>query len=499
VFTAGERTEAAHLAREDAIRHPAPSKLERAVADVKEGTAIGVSLIAHAASSSVSRLRKGATAVTRAVLSGIGAVVGGTFSLVGRSLRAIGRAVGAVGAGMVTACLAIWRMLLKIVAAVTGAVLKSSGAVIGGTVALVTRSTPAIATAASAAGGGMIAGSRGVWRAALKVATGIVLVTLAIGLGLAALIVGLIGAARTGIVLLAGATATAARGFSSTTQAAARGVSHASGTALVAARRADARAVVAATRAVVAATRASVVSRQFLSRGARDLAGLRVTIRWHAHTAGPIVGALADAFGTQLGQSIRRAQPRHAVAAVGVAVFIAAIYGAPRRDRSAAGATPAAPASTASQPALASVAPTAVADAALADSLTGRSAPLPAPLEGPQAKPSSKVATTAEREQAVVGKGTAPARSMLGTLLIASAPKGAKVTIDGIPRGHSPLSVTRLRAGNRMVRLELDGYQRWSWAVYVSASRETRLNVALVPDSAPSRSSAVTNTAAAAK
>jgi hypothetical protein len=88
---------------------------------------------------------------------------------------------------------------------------------------------------------------------------------------------------------------------------------------------------------------------------------------------------------------------------------------------------------------------------------------------------------------------------MLGTLTIASAPKGAKVTIDGIPRGLSPLSVSRLRAGNRMVRLELDGYQRWSWAVYVSAARPTHLNVSLVPDSAPSPSSAVTNTAAAAK
>ena len=96
-----------------------------------------------------------------------------------------------------------------------------------------------------------------------------------------------------------------------------------------------------------------------------------------------------------------------------------------------------------------------------------------------------------------------PERSLdlrfVATDLIAPAPKGAKVTIDGIPRGVSPLSVTRLPAGNRIVRLELDGYHRWSWAVYVSPAKQTRLKVSLVPDSAAPASSAVTNTAAAAK
>ena len=86
--------------------------------------------------------------------------------------------------------------------------------------------------------------------------------------------------------------------------------------------------------------------------------------------------------------------------------------------------------------------------------------------------------------------------TMMGTLRIASAPQGATVTIDGIPRGVAPLSVSKLRAGNRMVRLELNGYQRWSWAVYVTPSRQTRLNVSLVPDSAASPNPVVDTTAA---
>jgi PEGA domain len=74
---------------------------------------------------------------------------------------------------------------------------------------------------------------------------------------------------------------------------------------------------------------------------------------------------------------------------------------------------------------------------------------------------------------------------LLGTLVVASQPRGARVTVDGIPRGKAPVSIARLRAGNRLVRLEMDGYQRWSWSVYISPDRPTRLNVDLVPNRNP--------------
>jgi hypothetical protein len=213
------------------------------------------------------------------------------------------------------------------------------------------------------------------------------------------------------------------------------------------------------------------------------------------------VGALSDAFVTQLRRSIREMEYRHALAGLALvaAALIVGVYGAPRRDRPAASASAQPPAPAATQPALASVAPTPPAGAAeIVKTLKEQSAALLTPSAPAAAPPAPRAARTAP---AVEGERSAESRnsSMMGTLLIASAPKGAKVTIDGVPRGVSPLSVTRLRAGNRIVRLELAGYQRWSWAVYVSPARQTRLNVSLIPDSAPPASSAVTNTAAAAK
>jgi hypothetical protein len=252
-----------------------------------------------------------------------------------------------------------------------------------------------------------------------------------------------------------------------------------------------------------AASHASASARAFLSHTAHDIARLRLTIRWHARSARPILGAVAGEFIRHLLRSVRQARPRHLIAgiAVAAAVLIAAVYGATGKDRRAPNRPPV-PVSTtsaSSQPALASLAPAPDADAAaLVESLKEKSAALLAPSTTPQGTPAAPKAAVpgADTDQE---RAASPGESMVGTLLIASAPKGAKVTIDGIPRGVSPLSVSRLRAGNRIVRLELDGYQRWSWAVYVSASRQTRLNVSLVPDSGPSPSSAVTNTAAAAK
>jgi PEGA domain len=428
---------------------------------------------------------------------------------------------------------------------------------------------------------------RAVWRLATRTVTGVVLVLLAIALGLAAVIVGAVGAIKVALVVLAhsaaaigrhlwngtgvllrglgragsAATAAGARSGARSTVVAARasviaarelrngsgvllrGIGRAGSAATAAAARSGARSTIvvahattiagrqlrngssvlvrwldragsAATaaagrsgaRSTVLAARATASSKVFLTNAASDISRLRVTVRWHARSARPIVGALSAAFVTQLGQSIRQLpprggqlQPRHGIAglALVIAVLIAAVYGAPKRDRATKGAEAVTAAtSPSSPPALASVAPAPPADAVVR-TLKERSAALLAPSAPQRGRPAAKATTPAAAD---ARQETAPAeRSMLGTLLIASAPKGAKVTIDGVPRGVSPLSVSRLRAGNRMVRLELDGYRRWSWAVYVSPSRQTRLNVSLVPDSAPPASSAVTNTAAAAK
>ena len=91
VFTATERSQAALVAREDALRHPAPSALERAVDDVKEGTAIGASIIAHAASSSAFRVRARAAGVKRAVAFRLAAIGAAIAALARQSMRGVDR------------------------------------------------------------------------------------------------------------------------------------------------------------------------------------------------------------------------------------------------------------------------------------------------------------------------------------------------------------------------------------------------------------------------
>jgi hypothetical protein len=70
-----------------------------------------------------------------------------------------------------------------------------------------------------------------------------------------------------------------------------------------------------------------------------------------------------------------------------------------------------------------------------------------------------------------------------GTLLVKSDPQGAEVSINGVVHGRTPLMIRDLGVGSRVVRLELAGYERWSWAVSVVANKRTPLNVKLRPDS----------------
>jgi hypothetical protein len=491
VYTPSEQTQATLVAREDALRHPAPFAMGRVVGDVKEGSVIGVAIVARAALASAMWLKAIAGAATQVAVRIVRAVCLLPFALARRSMLLAANAARAVGGAVVSAGRVGWH----IATAATRAVAQSIAAVYAFTLAVARRSMLGVANAASAVGGAVVSGGGVGWHVTVRIVTGVLLVLLAIGLGLAAIVVGIVSAARTGIMLLARATGVGSRQLWEATRVASRSGAAAGFRASVAAGKALARGGAVSSDAAI---RASATSRAFLSRLADTVSGMRLTVRWRARSARPIVGAMSGEFARQLVQSIRQARPRHAGAglAVAVAVLIAAVYGSPRRDRRVM-APPSSSAS--SEPALASVAPAPGADtAALVRSLKDQSAALlaPSPKRKGTLSTSPAAAATADGDQ----EADVPRdQSMLGTLTIASAPKGAKVTIDGIPRGLSPLSVSRLRAGNRMVRLELDGYQRWSWAVYVSAARPTHLNVSLVPDSAPSPSSAVTNTAAAAK
>jgi hypothetical protein len=73
------------------------------------------------------------------------------------------------------------------------------------------------------------------------------------------------------------------------------------------------------------------------------------------------------------------------------------------------------------------------------------------------------------------------ARGYVGSLVVTSEPQGADVSVDGVPQGQTPLAITNLNIGSRVVRLDLPGHQRWSWAVSVVANRRTPIAVRLLP------------------
>jgi DNA repair exonuclease SbcCD ATPase subunit len=72
---------------------------------------------------------------------------------------------------------------------------------------------------------------------------------------------------------------------------------------------------------------------------------------------------------------------------------------------------------------------------------------------------------------------------LVGTLAVDSEPPGAAVFINQRPVGVTPVVLKELRAGSSVLRLELEGYQRWSSSVTVSTVRETHVLAKLQPDS----------------
>jgi len=59
------------------------------------------------------------------------------------------------------------------------------------------------------------------------------------------------------------------------------------------------------------------------------------------------------------------------------------------------------------------------------------------------------------------------------------------VVVDGQVIGSTPVVLKDVRAGSRVVRIESNGYQRWSAAARVVADKETKLNATLQRGSQP--------------
>ena len=67
----------------------------------------------------------------------------------------------------------------------------------------------------------------------------------------------------------------------------------------------------------------------------------------------------------------------------------------------------------------------------------------------------------------------------VGQLAIDSRPPGAKVYVDGKLMGNTPLALGDVRAGEHVVRIEQDGYRRWSSSVRVVAAEQNRVTASL--------------------
>ena len=66
-----------------------------------------------------------------------------------------------------------------------------------------------------------------------------------------------------------------------------------------------------------------------------------------------------------------------------------------------------------------------------------------------------------------------------GALTVDSRPTGARVFLDGKLVGTTPLTLPSVAAGAHAIRIEQDGYRRWSSSVRVVAAEQNRVTASL--------------------
>lgn len=82
----------------------------------------------------------------------------------------------------------------------------------------------------------------------------------------------------------------------------------------------------------------------------------------------------------------------------------------------------------------------------------------------------------------VPGRETSSDRlTFRGTISVESQPAGAQVFVDGRPVGVTPLVGLELPAGSHVVRIDLDGYERWSSAIQVVTEKTVNVVTTLQP------------------
>ena len=93
-----------------------------------------------------------------------------------------------------------------------------------------------------------------------------------------------------------------------------------------------------------------------------------------------------------------------------------------------------------------------------------------------------RVGGTAARGADAARPPASPAGStgrFTGALNVVSRPPGATVFLDGKLVGTTPLSLPSVTAGSHAIRLEHDGYRRWTSSIRVVASEPNRITASL--------------------
>lgn len=96
------------------------------------------------------------------------------------------------------------------------------------------------------------------------------------------------------------------------------------------------------------------------------------------------------------------------------------------------------------------------------------------------ARTASRSSTVAQSKPAPSAVAKAPDEPKFhGTLSIRSEPVGALVWVDGELAGATPLVLKNIPVGSRVVRIESNGYERWSSAARVVANQQTSIIASL--------------------
>jgi len=88
-------------------------------------------------------------------------------------------------------------------------------------------------------------------------------------------------------------------------------------------------------------------------------------------------------------------------------------------------------------------------------------------------------AATAQARASTASAPSTPEVSFAGVLVVESRPPGADVFVDGKLVGITPLVLARVDAGEHAVRLERDGYRRWSASVRIVSGERNRVAASL--------------------